>query len=152
MPEAPVRIAVVMAVSGNEDEVPLTGSEKRKKLPFKYFNVGSVFNYAIAFFQLAAFLTCLIVLGTVGGVQIDLRHYRDPQLDGNVSLPRRACYMLSKCDGEPVDNSSQCYFKPYKNTACDGALGGYAVIGFGALVFFVLSITKGILNLKLVRM
>ncbi len=142
-----------MAVSGNEDEVPLTGSEKRKKLPFK-FNFGSVLNYAIAIFQFAAFLACVVVIGTVGGVQSNLRDYSDPQLDGNnVSLTRHACYMLSKCDGEPVDNSSQCYFKPNKNTAvCDGTLVGYAVIGLGALVFFVLSITKGVLNLKLVRM
>ena len=140
-----------MASSGNEDEVPLTGSERRKILPY-IFNIGSVFNYAIALFQVAVFLTCLVVLGTVGSVQSHLRHYSDPQLDGNVSLPRHACYMLSKCDGEPIDNSSQCYFKPYNNTACDGTLVGYGVIGLGALVFFVLSIVKGVLNLKLVRM
>lgn len=127
--------------NGGSTPLHLTGTEKKKKV---WCSIGSVLNYTIGLIFLAIFVTCLIVIGSIGTIQSNLTDYKDPSNNTNDS--GRACYMFSKCNGEPLDNTSKCYFKPDRNSECDGTMVGYALIAFVSLAFFLLAIFKAVIN------
>lgn len=140
--------AVIMADESNLTAPLAEGIAQSKR---KCCTIGSLLNYLIAIVFLATFVTCLIVIGTIGSLQSHLKGYDPPRSDDpNVSDSRHACYMFSRCNGDAVDNSSACYFKPDKNNECEGTMVGFALIALVALTFIVSSVVKGILNQRLV--
>ena len=115
-----------------EDEKPLSGSKKKH-----WCSVGAAINYSLAVDYLAIFVTCLVVVGTVGTIQKDIKDgYPD-----NKTGP--FCYMYSSCEG---DNKTTCKFLPNTGSECDATLVCYSFIGIMALAFAISMIIKALLN------
>ena len=145
-------------MNADEDEVmsaPLVTVDSDKKRR-ECCSIGAFVNYSIAVVFLATFLACVIVIGTIGTLQSHLSGYSDPRRSGSsnpnaTNITRHACYLFSECSGDPVDiGYGKCYFKPDENSECEGTMVGYALIALVALAFIISTITKAIINQKLV--
>ena len=142
-----------MSYSDKEEKdstIPLTGSEKKYQLR-ECCSIGAMANYSIFVVFLAVFITCLIVVGSVGRLQANLEGYRDPVPDySNVSNPSyHACYMFSSCKGSPVPNithQGHCNFKPDTSSECAGSMVGFSFIALAALAFLISSLVKAVIN------
>ena len=111
-----------------EDEEPLSGSKKRH-----WCSIGAAINYGLAVDYLAIFLTCLVVVGTVGTIQKDIK-------DGYPDKTGPFCYMYSSCE---EDNKTTCKFT---GSECDATLVFYSFIGIMALAFAISMIIKALIN------
>lgn len=138
----------IMSSGGGLSDIPLILQEEKKKR--QWCSPGAIVNYINSLILLAAFIACVIVIGTVGSIQGNLKAYVDPDIpDTNTTnQPRHACYMFSSCKGDAIDNISHCYFKPRETNECEGAMVGYSIIALVCFVFFVVSLIYAILNLR----
>ena len=119
----------------DEEQQHLTNASK----PREWCSIGAFVNYSITVIFIAIFLSCIVVIGTIGTIQNDL-HQHNAFVNNS-----RSCYMYATCDNNP-NKSLKCLFAPTKNHACDGTMVAYGFIAVLAIGFFISLIIKAVLN------
>lgn len=118
----------------NEEEEPIDTSSKKRNL----FSFGAIINYSIAANFIAAFITCVIVIGCIGTIQSDL--------SGNFnSNQTHLCFMFASC-GPNKPGQNNCDFQPSTSHPCDGTMVGYAFVALMSAAFVISLLVKAFLG------
>lgn len=121
----------------DEEQQRLTDTSKSRE----WCSIGAFVNYSITLIFIAIFLSCIVVVGTIGTIQNDL-HQETAFVNNS-----RSCYMYATCNTNP-NTSLKCLFAPTKSHPCDGAMVLYSFIALVAIGFFISLIVKAVLNQK----
>ena len=103
----------------------------------EWCTIGSFVNYSMIILFFAVFLSCIIVIGSLGTLQSDLSKAQG----GN-----RSCYMYATFSGDEGDCTDK--FNTVATHPCDGSMVAFSFVAAISIAFMISLFIKAFLHHK----